>query len=152
MNTDRSQAVNADHSVKNDNASGGLASVFARLWKEPLSYLLLAMPLALALRWLDAAPVWIFVTSVIGVPSYLETSALSLALHPKRGLRSTRFGQSREATALKVGHELWLKIIAIVPPRGYSQPLGPQPRPEGTPNGEDRFRLCKPRDPADLAW
>jgi Ca2+:H+ antiporter len=124
VNTDRSQAVNADHSVKNDNASGGLASVFAGLWKEPLSYLLLAMPLALALRWLDAAPVWIFVTSAIAIIPLAglmgrSTENLAEAMGPGiGGLLNATFGNAAELIialiALLRGPEMYPLVKASI--------------------------------------
>ena len=41
-------------------------------------------------------------------------------------------------------HELWVRIIAIVPPRGYSHPLGSQPRLEGRPAGKDGLGCTNP--------
>jgi Ca2+:H+ antiporter len=122
VNTDRSQALGADHSAKNDAASAGLAAVFFGLCKEPLSYLLLAMPLALALRWLDAAPVWIFLTSAVAIIPLAglmgrSTENLAEALGPGiGGLLNATFGNAAELIialiALSRGPEMYPLVKA----------------------------------------
>ena len=45
-----------------------------------------------------------------------------------------RLGSGRDGAGC--GDAFWAKIVAIVPPRGYPQPLESQPTPKGAPIGE----------------
>jgi Ca2+:H+ antiporter len=65
VKADRASGV--DLSARNADATGGLASVLVGLWKQPLNYLLLAMPLAFALRGWGGSPVWIFLASAAAI-------------------------------------------------------------------------------------
>jgi Ca2+:H+ antiporter len=102
VNADRSQAPGADASVNSYDAPAGVACVFAGLRKEPLSYLLLTMPLALVLRWLDAAPVWIFLTSAVAIIPLAglmgrSTENLAESMGPGiGGLLNATFGNAAE--------------------------------------------------------
>jgi Ca2+:H+ antiporter len=124
VNAGPSQTVGADHSVKEDNASAGLASVLANLPKEPLSYLLLAMPLALALRWWSANPVWIFLASAVAIIPLAglmgrSTENLAETMGPGiGGLLNATFGNAAELIialiALSRGPEMFPLVKASV--------------------------------------
>jgi Ca2+:H+ antiporter len=122
VNTHRPQALAPDHSAKSENAPAGLASVFASLWKAPLYYLLLAMPLALALRWWGVSPVWIFLASAVAIIPLAglmgrSTENLAETIGPGiGGLLNATFGNAAELIialiALSRGPEMYALVKA----------------------------------------
>jgi Ca2+:H+ antiporter len=100
--------LRTDHSGKN-NASAELASVLVGLWKEPLYYLLLAMPLALGLRWWGGSPVWLFLASAVSIIPLAglmgrSTENLAETMGPGiGGLLNATFGNAAELIIALIG-------------------------------------------------
>jgi Ca2+:H+ antiporter len=122
VDTDRSQALAREHSAKSENAAAELASVFVGLWKEPLYYLLLGMPLALALRWWGGSPVWTFFASAVTIIPLAglmgrSTENLAETMGPGiGGLLNATFGNAAELIialiALSRGAEMYPLVKA----------------------------------------
>jgi Ca2+:H+ antiporter len=109
VSTDQPQALDADRSAKNANGSAGLAAVLAGLWKEPRYDLLLALPLALVMRWWGGNPVSVFLASAVAIVPLAglmgrSTENLAETLGPGiGGLLNATFGNAAELIIALIG-------------------------------------------------